>query len=156
MLIHLVRHGHAGSRSDYDGDDSQRPLTKRGRREAEEIAHQLKGSGVDLIWSSWFVRCRETLGPLAEDLGLDVSDHPAFAEGGYGPPALEALLAAVAEGHTVAVCSHGDVIPALVDTAIRRGATLDGPPSPAKGARYETDVVDGQVVRLTHIPRPEV
>ena len=156
MLIHLVRHGHAGSRSAFRGDDADRPLTGRGQREAKEISRQLSDAGVDLVWSSFFVRCRQTLEPLADSLGLPVVDHQALAEGGDGRTALDALLGTAAEGHTVAACSHGDVIPALVDAAIRRGAVLHGPPSPAKGDRYEIEVVDGRVVSLTYVPRPDV
>lgn len=155
MLIHLIRHGHAGHRSDWDGDDALRPLDKRGEREAQAIAAQLVDAAIDVVWSSHFVRCRQTVLPLAEARGLEVVDHPLFAEGGAGPLALEALLTEAAAGRAVAACSHGDVIPALVETALRRGAALIGPPSPAKGARYELEVDDGMVVCITHVPRPD-
>ena len=156
MPIHLIRHGHAGNRSEYVGNDAERPLSGRGPGEAVEIGRQLAHAGIDLIWSSEYVRCRQTVEPLAAELGLEVIDHPALAEGGDGPTALDALLEAVAQGHTVAACSHGDVIPAVVQTAVRRGAVLHGPPSPAKGDRYEIEVVDGRATHLTHIPRPRI
>lgn len=156
MPIHLIRHGHAGSRANWDGPDETRPLSKRGRKEAAAIAAQLAGSGVDLVWSSGFVRCRQTVDPLAVELGLTVLDHATLAEGGAGPPALDALLDAHLAGNTVAACSHGDVIPLVVEAAVRRGAKLSGPASPPKGARYALDVADGQVVRLTFVARPEV
>lgn len=155
MLLHLIRHGHAGHRSDWHADDELRPLVRRGEREAEAIAAQLTGQPIDVVWSSAYVRCRQTVEPLARDRGLEVVTHPAFTEGQAGPPALDALLAAAAEGQAVAACSHGDVIPAIVVAAVRRGATLVGPPSPAKGARYELEVVDGQVARITHVGRPD-
>ncbi len=156
MLIHLIRHGHAGHRSEWDHDDALRPLVGRGRREAKAIAAALAAEPIDLVWSSTFVRCRETVEPLARGHGVKVEDNDLFTEGGYGPPALDALLAAAAEGRTVAACSHGDVIPLVVSTALRRGARLAGPPSPAKGARYVLEVVDGQVARITHVGRPDV
>ena len=38
--IHLIRHGHAGHRSSFDGPDRRRPLTGRGEREAVAIARR--------------------------------------------------------------------------------------------------------------------
>ena len=155
MPIHLIRHAHAGSRSRWDGDDAKRPLSARGEGQARILTDQLAGAGIDLVWSSHFARCRETVEPLAAELGVPVVDHPLFAEGGAGGAALDALLAAVAEGRTVAACSHGDVIPAVVAAALGRGAHLDGPPSPAKGARYVITVDHGRVSRIEHVAAPD-
>ena len=35
MTILLVRHARAGSRKDWDGPDEKRPLSKKGRRQAD-------------------------------------------------------------------------------------------------------------------------
>jgi 8-oxo-dGTP diphosphatase len=155
MLIHLIRHGHAGHRSEWHGDDEVRPLDARGRQEADAIAAALVDAGIDTLWSSRYLRCRQTLEPLGAKLGLPVEDRDELGEGGYGADALAALLAAATKGQVVAASSHGDVIPAVVAAAVRRGAVLDGPPSPAKGARYELTVVDGAVTRIAHVPRPK-
>lgn len=153
--IHLIRHAQAGSRANWAGDDELRPLSERGARQAELIASALSGSGIDLIWTSRYVRCRQTVEPLGAKLGLDVIDHPMLAEGGWGTDALDALLAETVEGQTVAACSHGDVIPAIVSAAVRRGATLEGPPSPKKAGRYECTVIDGQIARIVGFPPPD-
>jgi broad specificity phosphatase PhoE len=153
--LHLIRHAHAGSRSEWTEDDELRPLSDRGLRQAAAIATALTGAGIDLLLTSRYVRCRQTLEPLAAALGLPVADDALLAEGGWGNDALDALLSAVGEGRTVAACSHGDVIPAIVATAVRRGAELVGPSAPKKGARYECEVRDGQIVRLVAVPPPD-
>ncbi|QXC60953.1 histidine phosphatase family protein [Aquihabitans sp. G128] len=155
MLIHLIRHAHAGSRKDWKGDDELRPLSRRGERQAEVIDRALADAGIDLLWSSRFVRCVQTLDPLAHRLGLAVDTTDDLTEGGSGPKALDALLAAAEAGHVVAASSHGDVIPEIVDEAVRRGAELHGPSSPSKAARYELTVVDGRVTHLRHVPAPD-
>lgn len=155
MSIHLIRHAHAGPRKAWTGPDDQRPLSERGRAQAAAIDRALAGADIDLLWSSRFVRCVETLDPLAARLGLTVATTAELTEGGAGDAALDALLAAAAEGHTVAVCSHGDVIPAIVAAALGRGATLDGPASPSKAARYELTVDQGVVTSLVHVPAPD-
>lgn len=154
MPIHLVRHGHAGSRRDWAGDDEARPLSTKGRRQAESIARDLSGTGVDLLWSSRYARCIQTLEPMADQLGRSIVEHPLLAEGAPGPDALDALLVATADGHTLAASSHGDVIPAILSEAQTRGAHLHGTSAPRKGARYVLDVVGGAVTTITHVDQP--
>ncbi len=152
MEIHLVRHAHAGSRKAWEGDDVDRPLSERGWAQAEGIEKALADVGVDRLWSSAYVRCIQTLDPLAERLGLEVEVVDPLTEGGSGAEALDLLLYAARSGLTVAACSHGDVIPAVVATALGRGARLDGPASAAKGGRYVLSVADGAVAALRDVP----
>ena len=153
--LHLIRHAHAGSRTDWTDDDELRPLSERGEQQAAAIAEALADAGIDLLWTSSYVRCRQTLQPLAATLGRTVDDRTELAEGAWGTDALEVLLAAVGEGRTVAACSHGDVIPEILAAAVRRGAELIGPSTPKKGARYECDVADGRIVRLVAVAAPD-
>ena len=155
MRVHLVRHAKAGQRAAWEGDDRVRPLTKNGWRQAEAIADHLAARGASVLLTSPYLRCRQTLEPLGDRLGLPVEDRASLAEGGWGNDALDELLAAAAEGRTVAACSHGDVIPAIVATAVRRGAELVGPSAPKKGARYECEVAEGQISRIVAVPPPD-
>ena len=43
MLIHLIRHAHAGSRKAWPGEDDQRPLSSRGLAQSKAIATTLAG-----------------------------------------------------------------------------------------------------------------
>ena len=81
MEIYLIRHCNAvdpGS-PDYD-DDSQRPLTEKGREKVRKIASALKKLKVkpDCIVSSPYVRARQTAEILAKEMkykhGLAFSD----------------------------------------------------------------------------------
>ena len=155
MLIHLIRHAHAGSRSAWDKADHKRPLSAKGEAQAKAIAAALADAGIGELWTSPSLRCRQTLIPLAEATGLEVRVVDVFDEGNDGPPALDALLAAAEEGRTVAVCSHGDVIPAVVATATRRGADLVGPRAISKGGRYVCTVEDGQVAHIQAVAAPD-
>src|SRR6478609_6826599 len=119
MQIHLIRHAHAGSRSAWDKADHKRPLSTRGEAQAAAIADALADAGIEELWTSPSLRCRQTLIPLAEATGIEV--------------------------RVVDVCSHGDVIPAVVATATRRGADLEGPRAIGKAGRYVCTVEDGQV-----------
>ncbi len=155
MKIHLIRHAHAGSRSAWDKADHKRPLSPRGEGQAKAVAAALADAGIDELWSSPSLRCRQTLVPLAEATGLEVQVVDVLDEGNDGPPALDALLAAAAEGRVVAACSHGDVIPAVVATATRRGAELEGPRAISKAGRYVCTVADGQITHILAVPPPD-
>lgn len=114
MRLYVVRHGHAGSRSAWDGPDEARPLTGRGRRQADAIADGLRAIGATRLVSSPYRRCEQTLEPLAHRLGRSVERDVRLAEGAGGPAALELADELAKEPDAAVVCTHGDVIPELL------------------------------------------
>ena len=79
----IVRHGTAGSKSRYKGDDRKRPLDKRGRAQAESLVGQLLAFGADdALRRRPRTRCHQTLEPLAEELGVDDPRRAAADRGG--------------------------------------------------------------------------
>jgi 8-oxo-dGTP diphosphatase len=111
-LVLLVRHGRAGDRDEWTGDDRVRPLDKRGRRQADAMVAPLAGYALSRLVSSPYVRCVQTLEPLSARLGLPVEHDPAIAE---GVPVQRArgLIDRLGPGPVV-LCTHGDVVEALV------------------------------------------
>lgn len=114
MRLYVIRHAHAGSRSAWDGPDLARPLSNRGHRQADAIAHELRPTGVSRLVSSPYRRCVDTLEPLARHLDLAVESDDRLREGAGGVAALELADELAAEPEAAAVCSHGDVIPELL------------------------------------------
>lgn len=112
MAILLVRHGSAGSRKRWKGDDLDRPLDKRGMRQARALVAQLAGYPVGRILTSSYVRCVATVQPLAETLGIAIETWDELAEGASVHKTIELLRAAADE--TPVVCTHGDVILGLI------------------------------------------
>ena len=120
--LFLVRHADAGSRSDWAGPDRERPLSARGVRQAEGLAEQLAGRDVERLVASPFARCRQTLEPRGARLGLAVDVDERLAEGAGARPVLE--LAAELGRHRSVLCSHGDVIPDLLEHLLVTGVKL--------------------------------
>ena len=81
MTIFLVRHAHAGSRSRWTGDDALRPLSTRGHEQANGLVGVIGDAPIGHILSSPYVRCMETVVPLAAARGLAVEPVDALAEG---------------------------------------------------------------------------
>ena len=124
MTVYLVRHGQAGSRASYRGhDDRERRLTRGGRLQAADLVEVLgePGFAVSQIRSSPFRRCIEMVAPLGAALGLEVLIDESLAEG-PGGNALDLVRRLWGSG--AVLCSHGDVIPFLLD-ALRRSDQLD-------------------------------
>ena len=100
--------------------DPQRPLSRRGRTQAEWVAAHIKKSGVpiDVVWHSGKLRARQTaeallLGcnPLADFRmvrGLRPEDSPDSIQG-----------ALAGEGESVALVSHMPLLPALLELLTR-------------------------------------
>lgn len=138
-VLLLIRHAKAGSRQQWHGDDSLRPLSGTGREQARHLAELLPLFGPDRLVSAPPLRCRQSVEPAAERLGLSVTDEPLLSESKYwvDPPAGSARLRELAEqpGVTV-VCSQGGVIPDLVGALItgRRIAGVDPDDVPARKA----------------------
>jgi phosphohistidine phosphatase SixA len=117
--LYLVRHAHAGSRTAWDQPDGLRPLSERGLRQAEGLRDQLADAGLKRLISSPAVRCVDTLAPLAEALGIPVEVDERLAEGTPVGDAL-ILLREVALA-PAALCSHGDVIPDVLEAELAAG-----------------------------------
>ena len=120
--LFVVRHADAGPRGGHDEPDDQRALSKRGRRQAEGLRAQLAEAGIVRLLASPSLRCQQTLAPLGHHLGVEVEIDDRLAEGRGAAGAL-----AVAEdvgGSVAAFCSHGDVIPDLLDALVARGCHL--------------------------------
>jgi 8-oxo-dGTP diphosphatase len=123
-VVYVVRHAKAGERRVWDGDDADRPLSRRGWRQSEAVAKRLQKHGATALYSSGYVRCMQTLEPLATRLGVTVREEPRLFEYQLFEPVLE-LLAEVEKG--AVLCSHGDIIPATIQALQRRGMTVHTP-----------------------------
>jgi 8-oxo-dGTP diphosphatase len=153
LTIFVVRHAKAGSRHNWAGDDVDRPLSKNGRRQAELLTARLREEAVSGLWSSPYARCMETLVPLGAALGLEVIAEPRLAEGGRFEDTLE-LLREVPDG--AVLCSHGDIVPELLDALVRRGTKVLTPPDWRKAALWLLDApdADGHVATAAAEPPP--
>ena len=112
MTVLVVRHGRAGDRLAWEGDDRLRPLDKKGRRQAKALAETLAALGADRLVSSPYLRCVQTLAPAGRRLGLPVEEREELAEG-HTAADVAALLSELGPARH-ALCSHGDVIDDLV------------------------------------------
>ena len=72
MILYFLRHGLAGNRADWKGEDSLRPLTKKGMKNMVSQAKRLADLdlGLDLIITSPLARAFQTADIVADELKL--------------------------------------------------------------------------------------
>jgi len=120
MIVFLTRHASAGDSESWVGDDRLRPLDERGKRQAEALVSQLEGRELGRIVSSPYLRCVETVIPLATARGLEVERDEALAEGAGPGPALALFRSATVP---LLASVHGDLCESLLGKSIKKGAT---------------------------------
>lgn len=106
MTLLLIRHASAGDADRWQGDDRLRPLDSTGRRRAEALVPLLAEFDISRTVSSPYLRCIQTVEPLAGSRELDIElDDALGAEHLDDVPAVLERL----RGQDAAVCTHGDL-----------------------------------------------
>jgi 8-oxo-dGTP diphosphatase len=152
-LIHVIRHAEAGDRRRWEGPDEARPLSDGGRRQAARLAGLFAEQPFVQLLSSPFLRCVQTLEPLAEAPGLPIELRDQLGEGRPWEYLEKLILEAEGEGPT-AVCVHGDGFRALMNDLFERGIARRVSQGFRKGATWVIEVRDGTIVSARHVPAP--
>jgi 8-oxo-dGTP diphosphatase len=154
MTIYLARHVKAGDRRLWQDDDRLRPVSKAGQAQARGLLDILRDARFERILSSPYVRCIESVAPLASARCLPIEPTEALAEQASLNDALELV-----EKHTpggAVLCSHGDVIPMLLEHYAARGIDLGPRPECAKGSVWALETnAGGEVVTARYCPPAE-
>jgi 8-oxo-dGTP pyrophosphatase MutT (NUDIX family) len=120
----LVRHAHAVARGEWKGDDdTRRPLDATGRSRAADLADVLGAYGVTRVVTSPSARCLDTVKPYAVAVGVRARTRGGLSEEGFAaaPEKAHRHLAKLLErGEPAVLCTHGPVLPVLLDDLERR------------------------------------
>ena len=114
----LVRHAHAVARGDWAGEDTGRPLDAEGSRRARALVPLLTAYAPRRVLTSPALRCADTVAPFAAEHDLRLRTRRGLSEEGYAlepERAVRHLSRALERGRPVVLCSHGPVLPALLD-----------------------------------------
>jgi phosphohistidine phosphatase SixA len=150
MPVLLIRHAHAGSRKQWAGEDRERPLSPKGMEQAQRLVRELDGWAVQRVLSSPYVRCLQTIEPLAREHGVQLEVTEALAEG-HGVEAV-ALVRSLANDK-VALCTHGDIIAEVLVTLADEDRLDLGPdPRQAKGSAWILEATGPRFTRATYLP----
>ena len=156
MPLFLVRHAKAGKRSKWledpaNIDDLKRPLDNKGMLQAVALADRLSDFAPPQLLSSPYIRCMQTLEQLGATLAISVIADERLAENNPFEPILELL-----EGcpDNSVLCSHGDMIPMVVEALERRGMVVTGMRDSRKASVWVLERQNGVIARGHAWPPP--
>ena len=156
MSVLLVRHARAGSRKYWKGPDIERPLSKKGKHQAEGLVDMLARYPVRGIYTSPYVRCVQTVEPLAEKLKKQVEQLLELTEGAPAEEVINVLRQSA--GSTDIWCTHGDIVALVLDAIVEQdGLKLKKSDKKyPKGSFWELEQdKKGRVTKATYVAPPE-
>ncbi|SOX52984.1 NUDIX hydrolase [Mycobacterium ahvazicum] len=150
----VVRHGTAGRKSRFSGDDTKRPLDKKGRAQAEALVAQLMAFGVTDVYAADRVRCHQTVEPLAEELGVSIESESTLTEEAYAKSpkrGRQRMLRIAGREGTPVICTQGKVIPDLITWWCERDGVDPDKSRNHKGSTWVLSLSEGRLVAADHI-----
>lgn len=151
--IYLLRHVAAGNRSAWKGDDRLRPASPKGKKQAQALVEEMQDMPIARIISSPFVRCVQSVEPLAAERGLEIEIMEALAEGEEQGP-LELVQDLV--GVDALLCSHGDVIPYVIGALEGQGLQIPMRHDYRKSSLFILERAGAFFSGASYLPPPEV
>jgi 8-oxo-dGTP diphosphatase len=126
-------------------------VSPSGQRQADAIADTLTDVDAERIVSSPYVRCRQTVDPLALRLRLPVELSDALAEGAPVSETMRLMDKFILA--TTVLCTHGDVIENVLDYLRKHGVPLDDRRL-VKGSIWVFETSDTEITGGHYIPPP--
>ena len=148
--IFLVRHAQAGAKTQWKDKDRKRPLDRRGRKQAIDLAVRLKAHPVTRILTSDAQRCVQTAKPLVNAIRMPAILDRRLRVGGSTDNILK--LIRQLQGTSAVIVSHGEVIGPAIQKLRKAGVELDGPMKWKKGSVWVLEARKGQVTSGRYIP----
>jgi 8-oxo-dGTP diphosphatase len=150
----VVRHATAGSKSRFRGDDTKRPLDKKGRAQAEALVRQLLAFGATDVYAADRVRCHQTVEPLAAELAVAIHNEPTLTEEAYAKSpkrGRQRILQIAEQAGTPVICTQGKVIPDLIAWWCERDGVRPDKSRNLKGSTWVLSLSAGRLIAADHI-----
>jgi len=115
--IILLRHAKALKRTEWDGDDGDRPLEHRGQLQAKRLLPIYLPYGISEVHTSDALRCIETIDLMARLIEKTAIFSADLSEYGYAKDKeapLDYVQDLMDRGVSAIVCSHNPIIPKVV------------------------------------------
>lgn len=113
----LLRHAKALARSEWPGDDDDRPLDALGQIQASKLASIYQIFNLRQIHTSDAIRCYDTVIPLSKSLGLKLEVTGKLSESSFKKDkerAFDYLKEVIKSNKSALLCSHNPILPKLL------------------------------------------
>ena len=155
----LLRHAKALKRTDWDGEDSDRPLDNLGQLQAKRLLPQIYPYNISEIHSSDAYRCMQTVEDLSRALKLNCIVGLDLSEDAYSKDkevALEYVSTLMDKNQRVLICSHNPILPKVLKKLVGKKyfKELDSKLEPAEA--WVIHHRDGEVVSVDWLEAPKI
>lgn len=113
----LLRHAKALARSEWPGDDDDRPLDALGQIQASKLASIYQIFNLRQIHTSDAIRCYDTVIQLSKSLGLKLEVTGKLSESSFKKDkerAFDYLKEVIKSNKSALLCSHNPILPKLL------------------------------------------
>jgi 8-oxo-dGTP pyrophosphatase MutT (NUDIX family)/phosphohistidine phosphatase SixA len=154
----LLRHTKAIERQDWAGEDTDRPLSSIGERQAKRLLTNFLPFAVEEIHSSSAVRCYETITPMARGLGVDFFFTDSLTEEVFNKNnerATKYVHRLLMNDYTTLVCSHNPILPTIVSSFVDKFGVEVPTTKLEPGDSWIAHHVEREVVAVDFLPGPK-
>lgn len=151
----LVRNGHAVPVRHWAGRDLNRPLTTRGRGQAEALRLALPAFMPSRLLAAPQQRFMATMAPLGEDLRLPIEEEPVIEEEPYAlhpRNGLARIQELAGTGPMTAVCASSTVIRHLIADLADEGSLALGEVRARAGSAWALFFSEGRLTAADYYP----
>lgn len=117
----LIRHAEKENGNSMSGGSKDPNLTEAGKKRADNLVSIFKNTSLQAIYSTAFIRTKDTVTPLAMAKGMTVINYEAFKQ-----EEIDKILKDF-EGGTILICGHSNNIPWIANylTGTEKFKTFD-------------------------------
>jgi len=101
----LIRHAEKVSGTSMSDNSKDPNLSEEGKKRAESLISIFRNTSLQAIYSTAYIRSRDTVTPLAKAKGITIHNYDAFKT-----EAIDKILSDF-EGGTILICGHSNNIP---------------------------------------------
>lgn len=151
MILYFLRHGLAGNREDWEGDDRARPLTKKGEKRTALSAEMMDAIIPDLdeIITSPLVRARQTAEIVADEMGMkDAMIEDERLAPGFNLEKLTEIVKAYPDAEALMLVGHEPDFSETISSLIGGGNIVCKKGGLARVDLINLDPLQGQLVWL--------
>ena len=140
LTILFIRHADAGDSAAWTGNDADRPLSKKGRKQAKRLGDLLDRLRLrpEPLLTSPRIRAADTARLIGRRIGRESKIEPRL-DAGFDAEALASLVAELDASSTVAIVGHDPDFSTLASWLV------DAPLALSKGALARIDLSEGVI-----------
>ncbi|NCV94794.1 MAG: NUDIX hydrolase [Burkholderiaceae bacterium] len=154
----LLRHAKAIERQEWAGEDTDRPLSSLGERQAKRMLTNFLPFAVEEIHSSSAVRCYESITPLARGLNVDFFFTDSLTEEVFhknNERPFKYVQRLLVNDFTTLVCSHNPILPSIVSAFVDKFGVEVPTTKLEPGDAWVAHHVEREVVAIDFLPAPK-